>query len=419
MSIKYGHQFISSKLEELSLLSSLTKTSFPDFNSQKWDYPAFIEHKFKLMQHLRSDFIKQITEPVTKRTPATFQWGDMTYQYLYQRQGISISLGEKLISYPINKSSESIFEFFTTSGQSAGLCVFEFIKNEFPKATLLALKNNTTYYESNDVIKLCNIPSSKEGKCFFYDGSFNYSFNWLLEILKDIDLFVFDTTLFPYGSKQLQEILDHLMQKRIPTLLIRSHLKLDSLGAEFSSLGSIAALNMERLPTLETNRSSKVALAKYLSTTGSYASIDQIYPFLGNPQFIKIAKTRAERTQQLGTALTEQLQELIKEKDYSVSIIKTWHSHYFYLKYPSSEEISMQNEFEKLKLVTEIPAFFCDSFGFDFLTLTCVPILESTSNSYMYRFSVPDMEIESIEFIIDFFSTFLKKLNEKLLTISG
>lgn len=419
MSIKYGPQFISSKLEELSFLSSLTKTSFSGFNSQRWNYPAFIEHKFKLMQHLRADYIKQITEPVTKRTSTTFQWGDMTYNYLYQRQGISISRGDKLISYSINKSPESIFEFFTSSGQSAGLCVFEFIKNEFPKMTLMSLKDNNTYYESNDVIQLCHIPSNKDGKCFFYDGSFHYSFSWLTEILKDIELFVFDTTLFSYGSKQLQEVLDHLIQKSIPTFLIRSHLKLDSLGAEFSSLGSIAALNMEKLPDLQTNRMSKIALAKYLSTTGSYASIDQIYPFLGNPEFIKISNSRSERIRNFGTALTEGLQKLIKVEHYSVSVIQTWHSHYFYLKYPSSKEIDMHNEFEKLKMITEIPAFYCDSFGFDFLTLTCLPILDSTSNSYMYRFSVPDLELESIDFVIDFFSKFLKKLNEKLSTFSG
>jgi hypothetical protein len=418
MSIKYSEEFINSKREELSFLSSLVTTALPVYDSRVWDYLEFIEYKFKLMQQIRSEKIKNITEPVTKRTPKSFKWGDFNYQYLYQRQGLSITLNEELISYPIKTVAEVNFEFFTSSGQSATLCVFEFIKNEFPKLVLKFLENNPTYYESDKIIQLCNVPIAKGGKCFFYDGTFSYSLNWLKENLKGIDLFVFDTTLFAYGHAELQEIIDHLLVLNVPTFLIRSHLKLDSLGAEFSSLGSVSAINMNSLKTLESGRGCKTAIASYLSITGSYAAIDQMYPFLGNSQFVNITSNRCERIKKFGKVLTAKLELLTKEQSYPFSILKTWHSYYFYLEYPSSIEVNMQNEFEKIKIISGIPSFYCDSFGFDFLAFTCVPVLNKQNNNYLYRFSTPDLGLESMDSIIDFFAIFLKNLNDKLTKLS-
>ena len=204
----------------------------------------------------------------------------------------------------------------------------------------------------------------------------------------------------------------------IPTILIRSHLKLDSLGAEFSSLGSVSALNMNGLATLESGRGCKTAIASYLSLTGSYATIDQMYPFLGNSQFVSITSHRCERMRKFGKVLTANLESLINEQSYPFSILKTWHSYYFYLEYPSSIEVSMQNEFEKIKIISGVPAFYCDSFGFDFLAFTCVPVLNKQTNNYLYRFSTPDLGLESMDSIIDFFAIFLKNLNDKVTKLS-
>jgi hypothetical protein len=160
-------------------------------------------------------------------------------------------------------------------------------------------------------------------------------------------------------------------------------------------------------------------MAKYLSMTGSYASIDQIYPFLGNSQFSELSWARCKRIQTFGKTLTQRLKALIEADGYPVKLINTWHSYYFYIKYPCSQEINMHTELEKLKIVSDLPAFYCDSFGFDFLALTCVPVLEQTTNNYMYRFSTPDMEVESIDSFLDFFAIFLKVFNEKLTKISA
>ncbi|GEM_PF-2503339 len=411
MNTKHDPLFIASKLEELNFLNSLSVTPFPEFKSLDWDYALYTEFKFKLMQHLRAECVHDLTEPVTKRTTQKFQLGEMSYEYLYQRQGLSVTLGNSLITYGIPRVENTHFEFFTTSGQSATLCALSFLKKEFPELNIYKEKTSSLYYESNELIDFLGLTEDSDGKCFFYDGSFTYSLNKLQKSLENAKLFIFDTTLFDQGSTELKFILEFLLEKKIPSLLVRSHLKLDSFGAEYSSLGSVAAINMD-------GHKKQSSLAKCLSLTGSYASIDQVYPFLGNPEFVTLSSNRNKRIQKFGRLLTDGVQKIISEKEYYFSVISTWHSYYFYLKYPSVTELNMHLEFEKLKLLSNVHATYCDSFGFDFLTLTCVPVIESVSNHYMYRFSCPDLSEEALATVLEFFSMFLDRLNKKLPSIS-
>jgi len=53
-----------------------------------------------------------------------------------------------------------------------------------------------------------------------------------------LDLLVFDTTCFAGGSGRIRRVLQWAQQGNIPAVMVRSHNKMDSLGAEYGRLGS-------------------------------------------------------------------------------------------------------------------------------------------------------------------------------------
>ncbi len=60
------------------------------------------------------------------------------------------------------------------------------------------------------------------------------------------DLLIFDTTCFSSASGRIRWVLERARELAIPVVMVRSHTKLDSLGAEYGRLGSVGFVDWEK-----------------------------------------------------------------------------------------------------------------------------------------------------------------------------
>jgi hypothetical protein len=69
-----------------------------------------------------------------------------------------------------------------------------------------------------------------------------------------VDLLIFDTTCFSAGSGRIRRVLACARRWGVPLVMVRSHNKLDSLGAEYGRLGSIVFVDWTEVPSRDQSR---------------------------------------------------------------------------------------------------------------------------------------------------------------------
>jgi hypothetical protein len=108
-----------------------------------------------------------------------------------------------------------------------------------------------------------------------------------------VDLLVFDTTCFAGGSGRIRRVLACARRWGAPAVMVRSHNKLDSLGAEYGRLGSVVfvdwttrAGSQSRIKDLATETRNAVRLL------GSAALPAHFPPYIGTVRYRELTNKR-------------------------------------------------------------------------------------------------------------------------------
>lgn len=342
--------------------------------------------KFKLMKELKAKTLSSLANSVTMIWPLKDSFPGKKVTYRYQRQDFIIEGHSPLeVYYPGLKTSLNVNGHFTRSGQSATFGLSLALKNTDEKLSINSLCEYT-YFESLRVFEGLKIPGNKNSSTALLDSSQTEKEPMLYLEGKKFSRLIVDTTNWNLNSPYIQQIIHWAEKEKTELFLIRSHLKLDCLGAEYGLLGSVVRLAQNEDKVWE----------KFFLETLSYAGLlavhEQVYPFLWDEEFLKLSEARTERIRANTKYFTDELAPYLKTLKHPMRL-KLLHHGLFFGVYYEGKADHHPEKFLKLSFMHQVPAKYCDSFGFDFLSLTnVISFHESTQESSLRFCSGDDTE---------------------------
>jgi len=242
--------YLERKYEELRLLNGCLRTPLPLLPPRS--VMEVIRHKFQLTAALKADHaLHDWTATETGWADiATHRSGPFAFRYDYQRADLDVR-GPSF--YELKEgTSETIY---TSSGMAAISALVLAATRTIGAADILMLPGS--YGETQELIEdyaaglrqvtLLRSPQqtlaerSSSFRLMLLDSSAPAStFEATLRCASlAVDLLIFDTTCFSGGSGRIRRVLAGARRWGVPLVMVRSHNKLDSLGAEYGRLGSV------------------------------------------------------------------------------------------------------------------------------------------------------------------------------------
>ncbi len=211
-----------------------------------------------------------------------------------------------------------------------------------------------------------------------------------------LDLLVFDTTCFAGRSGRIRRVLNWARRHRIPLVLVRSHNKLDSLGAEYGRLGSAVFVHENE----RRQRAGGLEWARLASETrnavrllGGAALPAHFPPFAASAAYWTLTKRRVAAILRNGRSTARyfaaKLPALSAELHFAHGLYVTLRG-----RRPLDEAAARQTaEDMSSELRREgFPIRHAGSFGFDFAATEWFH--DATTDQYSVRVAVPDLPTE-------------------------
>jgi hypothetical protein len=247
--VESTESYFDRKYEELKLLNGCLRRPMSLFHPRS--IGEVIESKFQLTASIRAEHELE-TWTATETAWSSLdrgRFGPFHFKYDYQRADLEVE-GPSFYE----SSGEFTWDtVYTGSGMAAISAVLLASAHVLGRADVLVLPS--TYGESLELIdryaghlrkivlkeeldkRLADADIHRILLLDFCapDGAFEATLRSAGRLL---DLLIFDTTCFASGSGRIRRVLRWARQWSIPTVMVRSHNKLDSLGAEYGRLGS-------------------------------------------------------------------------------------------------------------------------------------------------------------------------------------
>lgn len=393
--------YLQRKHRELRLLNDCLRTPLPLTHPRS--VAEVIQHKFQLTAALKAEHALQdwdVTETAWAH-PGQRRSGPFEFSYDYQRADLDVR-GPSFYELENNDTSDTVY---TNSGMAAIAALL------FASARLLGqadiLIPPGSYGETLELIEgyvrklrlVVQRRSLKEAiaqirspRMMLLDSSAPAcAFEAILRCTSlALDLLIFDTTCFSASSGRIRRVLNWARKCNVRVVMVRSHTKLDSLGAEYGRLGSAVFVCWENNCARRSKlRNLPGEMRNALRLVGGAALPAHFPPYVGMPAYRELTNKRMAAILRNGRRssryFASALPDLTGELRFAHGLFVTLKS------VKPLDELKARKAAAELSEDlgrTGLPIRHAGSFGFDFAATEW--FRDATTSQYSIRVAVPD-----------------------------
>lgn len=399
--------YLERKHEELGLLNDCLRSRLDLACPRSVD--EVVRSKFQITAALRAEHELhewKATETAWSHTAAPAS-GPFEFSYDYQRADLTVR-GPSFYEFDCGCTSTAIY---TASGMAAISAVLLASAQIVEKADVLVLPGS--YGETLELIRgfvphmrleALKLPlgdafaPANSPRILLLDScSFAGAFEAALRCDgSGLDLLVFDTTCFAGRSGRIRRVLRWARRYGVPLVLVRSHNKLDSLGAEYGRLGSVVFVQGNE----HQQRAGGVEWARLASETrnavrllGGAALPAHFPPFAGSAAYWALTQRRVAAILRNGRSTARyfaaKLPALSAELHFTHGLYVTLRGK------RALDEAAARQAAEEMSSELRrkgFPIRHAGSFGFDFAATEWFH--DATTDQYSVRVAVPDLPTE-------------------------
>ena len=225
-----------------------------------------------------------------------------------------------------------------------------------------------------------------------------------LDVLRAV---IFDTTCYDVGAPEIERVVARCAAEGVLCILVRSHMKIDTLALEYGRLGSIVfalprpcsggvAFTAQRL---------RHRVNDWLQKTGAGFSLHTYFPLNSDATFRSLNAERNARMRHNNLRAAAALAERVHPR--SAARLRPYHHGCFFFFQPARPDASpaFAGRLRDTLLSAGLYSRTAPSFAYDFLA-----ILRLTGDQYQteggLRVSIPDYPAEAVEHLIDVLGQF-------------
>ncbi len=216
---------------------------------------------------------------------------------------------------------------------------------------------------------------------------------------------VLDTTCYDVSAPEIERVVERCRADGVPCVLVRSHLKIDTLGLEYGRLGSIVIVLPRPCQGSRARfvRHLRRRIADFLVKTGTGFSIASYFPLSSHPTFRRLNGRRNAAMRDNNLRCAAALSEIVHPRS-EARVVAYHHGRFLFLHTPDPSG-RQAGALAHALLEAGICARPAPSFGYDFTSITRLTG-PSILNGDNLRISLPDFSAEELELCIETIARF-------------
>lgn len=213
---------------------------------------------------------------------------------------------------------------------------------------------------------------------------------------------VLDTTCYDLAAPEISRVVERCRAAAVPCVLVRSHLKIDTLGLEYGRLGSIVVVLPRPCPRGPARfaRVLRRRVADFLIKMGTVCSIPSYFPLASDPTFRGFNQRRNAVMRANNLRCAAALADQVHARS-AARIRVHHHGRFFYLYTPTSDR-GHASALAHALLDAGCCARPAASFGYDFTAITRLP----GPHGDHLRISLPDFSADELALAIEVIARF-------------